>query len=295
MRPEDLAVEHRFATTNGVRLHYAEAGPRDAPPVLLLHGFPELWWSWRHQIGPLVDAGFRVIVPDQRGYGDSEKHGPFHIDTLVSDLVGLLDAAGVPRAHVVGHDWGGAVAWHLAATRPELCDRLVVMNCPHPTMMARALRSSPKQLRNSWYIFMFQLPFFPEWYLVRDDARAVANAFYAMAVDRSAYTAEELAPYRAAMKKPGAARAAVGWYRAAFRDALSGRAALHLPMVEAKTTLIWARPDRALDFDRLVPGTERFVRDLTVRIVEGCGHFLQTEQPTRVNPLLLEGLGAGGA
>lgn len=290
MRPEDLPVVHRFATTNGVRLHYAEAGAPDAPAVLLLHGFPELWWSWRYQIEPLVAAGYRVIVPDQRGYGESEKHGPYDVDTLVADLAGLLAHCGVSRARIVGHDWGGAVAWHLAATRPDLCERLVVMNCPHPRMFGRALRTSRRQQKKSWYMFLFQLPLLPEWYLRRDRARAVKNAFYAMAVNRSAYAEEDLEPYRKAMLAPGAAHAAVEWYRQSFRDAFSGRQRSRIPTIVAKTTLIWARPDHALEYDDLVPGTEKYVRDLTVCTVDGCGHFLQTEDPARVNPLLLEAL-----
>ncbi len=290
MRPEDLPVEHRTATTNGIRLHYVEAGARDRPLVMLLHGFPEFWWSWRFQIQPLVDAGFRVIAPDQRGYNLSEKYGPYDTDTLVADVAGLIEHAGCERAHIVGHDWGGNVAWQFAAQRPEMCDRLVVLNCPHPVMLKRALRTSAEQRRKSYYLFLFQLPLFPERYLVRNDAEPVARAFYAGAVDRSRITTEELMPYRAAMQRPGAAHAAIGWYRAAVRTALSRKKRDRFPTIRANTTLIWGRPDFALDFDACVPGTERFAPNLELRVLDGVGHFCQTEAPERVTPLLLEAL-----
>lgn len=298
MRPSDLDVSHRFATTNGLRMHYVEKGAPGRPLVLLLHGFPDFWWSWRHQIDPLVEAGFRVVAPDQRGYGDTDKHGPYDLDTLVTDVVGLIEALGEERAIVVGHDWGGAVAWHLAATRPERCARLAILNSPHPVVFQRALRS-PEQLRKSWYMFAFQLPVIPELLLTRDRASRVAAAFRASAVDRSHLDDESLAPYRDAILKPGAASGMVGWYRASMRGALK-RAALSAigrapggsyPIIEAETLLLWALDDFALGYDQCVPGTERFVRDLEVRTLERCGHFLQTEAPERVNAHLLEFLG----
>lgn len=295
MGPLELPVAHHTAATNGVRLHYVEAGDRSGPIAVLLHGFPEFWYSWRYQIAPLVEAGYRVIVPDQRGYNDSEKHGPYDRDTLAADIAGLLDVVGAKRASIVGHDLGGALTWHFGARYPAMCERLVVLNCPHPEMFLRALRQSSVQRRLSWYMFMFQVPFIPERYLVRNNAEPIARAFYTGAVDRTRLDERKLAHYRAAMSKPGAARAAVGWYRAWTREALMRRARGPLPRIEAPTTLIWARPDFALDYDSVVPGTERYVRDLTIKTVDGVGHFCQTEAPERINPLLLEALNAGGA
>ena len=293
MRPEDLAVEHKTATTNGIRLNYVEAGAKDRPLVVLLHGFPELWWSWRHQFQPLVDAGFRVIAPDQRGYNNSEKHGPFDAGTLATDIAGLIKVAGVERASIVGHDWGGAIAWRFAAQFPEMTERLVVLNCPHPSMMRRALFESSVQRRKSYYMFLFQLPVLPEWQLTRNNAEAVAKAFYAGAVDRSRISAEELEPYRAAMLKPGAARGALNWYRTAMREGLLPGKKTHAPSkISCPATLIWGRPDFALDYDALVPGTEKYAPKLTIRTLDGVGHFCQTEAPERVNPLLLEALRA---
>lgn len=293
MRPEDLAVEHKTATTNGIRLHYVEAGGRERPLVVLLHGFPEFWFSWRYQIQPLVDAGFRVIAPDQRGYNDSEKHGPYDANTLAADIAGLIEHAGARRAHIVGHDWGGAIAWQFAINHPEMCERLVVLNCPHPAMFKRGLEQSSVQRKKSWYMFMFQLPLLPELWITRKDGKEIESAFYAGAVDKSRLNKEELRYYRDAMLKPGAARAAIGWYRTALRSAfIPGGKKPTFRTIEAPTTLIWGRPDFALDYDALVPGTERFAPKLEVRTLDGVGHFCQTEAPERVNPLLLDALRA---
>src|SRR5262249_30760318 len=154
--------------------HYVEAGKPSDPLVILLHGFPEFWWSWRLQISALVAAGFRVIVPDQRGYADTDKHGPYDLDTLVDDIAGLIRSFRVHRAMIVGHDGGGAVAWHLAATRPELCTRVAILNSPHPVIFRRAL-AKPSQMRRSWYMFFFQLPLLPEIFLTRNDGAAVVR------------------------------------------------------------------------------------------------------------------------
>jgi pimeloyl-ACP methyl ester carboxylesterase len=152
----------RFASVNGIRLHYVEAGT--GPLVLLLHGFPEFWGSWRHQIPALADAGFRVLAPDLRGYNLSSKPAgveSYRVAELVGDVVGLIRHAGEERATVVGHDWGGAIAWATAMRRGERIHRLIILNAPHPAAYLRELRR-PGQLLRSWYVFFFQLPLLPE-------------------------------------------------------------------------------------------------------------------------------------
>lgn len=301
MRLTDLQVEHKTAHVNGVRLQYVEKAPSNggrAPLVLLLHGFPETWWSWRHQIDPIVAAGFRVVAPDQRGYADSDKRGPFDIDTLAADACALVDhvAPQEKRAIVVGHDWGGAVSWQLAATRPEHCTRLVVMNCPHPAMMMRALRSKWSQVKKSWYMFFFQLPILPERFLLHDVERRLPKMFRAMAVDRTRFSNEEMAPIVEAVKKPGAAKAMIGWYRSAIRRGLLRPGlAQKIPRIDAPTLLLWAMEDKALGFDDLVPGTERFVSNLRIDTIPGCGHFVQQEQPQTVNEKLIAFLREGAS
>lgn len=288
MRPEDLPIVHRYATTNGMRMHYVEAGRAGDPLVVLLHGFPELWWSWRHQIQALVAAGFRVVAPDQRGYADSDKHGPYDLDTLSEDIAGLLASLGQKRAMIVGHDWGGAVAWHLAATRPELCSRLVILNSPHPVIFKRALFGNRRQMKRSWYMFFFQLPWLPERLLTRGDASAIVRLLKGNAVRRDHLDEETLAPYREAMRKPGAASGMLGWYRNIPKAALRKRdGRKHFPTIEAPTLLVWGMRDRALGYEDVVPGTEKFVRDLVVERIAEAGHFVQSDAPEEVNEKLL--------
>lgn len=291
MRPADLSVTHHSVQLPSLRLHYVEAG--QGPLVILLHGFPESWWSWRYQLQPLAEAGFRVIAPDLRGYGETGKQGPYDLDTLVGDVCQLIESLGAEqRAIVIGHDWGGAVAWHLASTRPEFCERLVVLNCPHPVMMQRALlgrRPSLAQLKRSWYFFFFLLPIIPEWVLTRHDAANTRRTISSASVDRSHFTEEELRPFRDGIQRPGAASAMIGWYREAVRDgfkrALSPR---KYPQVLQPTLLVWGMEDPALGYEQVVPGTDALVPKLQVAQIPGTGHFVHAERPELVNPALLD-------
>ncbi|MDP3274216.1 MAG: alpha/beta hydrolase [Deltaproteobacteria bacterium] len=285
MTLEALDVQHRYADLDGLTMHYVTRG--EGPAVVLLHGFPEMWWSWRHQIEPLARAGFRVIVPDLRGYNETDKHGPYDIETLTGDVKNLLDSLGISQATVISHDWGGALGWHLAATSPDRVSRLVVMNCPHPAMMQRALRTSAAQRKRSWYMLYFQLPWLPERALRAKQGARLRSLYRAHAKSLENFSDSELQPIVDNVMRPGSASAMLGWYRAAVRDALRGRAT-RLPTIDAPTLLIWARDDKALGYEDLVPGTERFVRNLRVEAVSECGHFVQSERPEQVNALLLE-------
>lgn len=290
MTPSDLKVEHHFVELPTLRLHYVEAG--EGPTVVLLHGFPENWWSWRYQIPALAQAGFRVVAPDLRGYGETDKHGPYDLDTVVNDVCNLVVAlGGEKRVRVVGHDWGGATAWHLASHRPEFCGRLAVLNCPHPALMRERFITRPSwaQLKKSWYMFFFQIPWLPEYLLTKDDAGEIVKQLRGSSVDRAHFGEAELKPFRDAIQRPGAASAMVGWYRAAIRQGLlSPFKAPRYPAITVDTVLIWGMDDSALGFEDLVPGTERFVRHLDVKPIEKCGHFVQSERPDEVNRLLVD-------
>ena len=155
-----MELEHSYIETNGIRLHVVQAGPQSGTPVVLLHGFPENWRCWRRQIPALVEAGCRVIVPDQRGYNLSDKPEgvkAFSMDELFKDVIGLIDVLGYEKVNLVGHDWGAAVAWVVANQHPERLHRLGILNVPHPEVMKRFLKRDLEQLRRSWYIFFFQL------------------------------------------------------------------------------------------------------------------------------------------
>ena len=290
MKPADLAVTHHFVQLPQLRMHYVEAGK--GPLVVLLHGFPESWWSWRHQVQQLADAGYRVIVPDLRGYGETDKQGPYDLDTLVGDVCALIESLGAEkRVKIVGHDWGGAVAWHLASHRFEFCERLVVMNCPHPAIMQRALlgsRLSLAQIKRSWYFFLFAVPFLPEWLLTKDDARNVARMIASSASDPAHFSDDELRPFRDGIQRPGAASAMVGWYREAVRDGLrTVFAPKKYPAITAETLFVWGMKDPALGFEDLVPGTEEFVPRVKVEQIPDAGHFVHAERPAPVNAALI--------
>ncbi len=290
MQPRDLDVAHHFVHVNGIRMHYVEKGR--GPLVVMLHGFPENWWSWRYQIDPLVKAGYRVVVPDLRGYNDTDAIGPYDIDTLADDVRSLIETLHASHATIISHDWGGAVAWRFATRYPAMCDHLVVMNCPHPAIMRKALLSKPSQIARSWYMFFFQLPFLPERAITRDGGAGVMKTLRAHAIDRTNFGDEELRPLAEGVTKPGRATGMLNWYRASMRAGFRPRSEIaNFAAVEMPVLIVWGMGDRALGFEELVPGTERYATKLQVKTIANCGHFVQQEQPERVNRAVLEWLG----
>ena len=271
----------RDVRVNGVRLHCMVEG--EGPLVLLLHGFPETSHAWRKQI-PALAKRFRVVAPDLRGYGRSEK--PRGIDAyrtpvLVEDIATLIHAFGTERAHVVGHDWGGGVAWGLAILRPEVVNRLAVLNCPHPAIMQKALRSNWTQIRKSWYIFAFQLPWLPEWALSRSGAKALKDSLRRSAKPGT-FSDADLDDYARAFSAPGAATGAINYYRAAARSRVpSGK-------IRAPTLLIWAEDDFALGMELTRGIDDLFETTPRVEYVPDTSHWVMEERPEIVNRLLLE-------
>lgn len=286
MNSLDPEVSHRRVTTNGVTLHVATAGPEDGPLLILLHGFPEFWYGWRKQIEPLAAAGFRVWVPDQRGYNLSDKPGPvaaYGVERLVEDVLGLMDAAGASKSLVVGHDWGAAVAWWLALRYPERVEKLAILNVPHPVVMLQHLRRSWAQLKKSWYMGMFQLPYLPERAFTRAGGVPMAKGI-ARTARRGTFTEEELARYREAWLQPGAPSGMINWYRAALR------ASPKIPediRIKVPTLIIWGTGDRFLG-EELGPLSLEVCEDGRLEPLEGVSHWVQHEAPERVNELLLE-------
>lgn len=278
----------RAFTVNGVRLHCVLEGK--GPLVLLLHGFPESSYAWRGQI-PALAEHFRVVAPDLRGYAESDKPprvSDYRLPVLVDDVVGLVKALGDDRAHIVGHDWGGAVAWAAAQTHPEVVDRLAVLNCPHPLPLRRALSSLSRQVLRSWYVLFFQLPEIPESILLRDGAAALGRMLRGSAIRAEAFSEDDILEYRRALSLPGAATAALNYYRAVFRDALTGRTTDPSTIIQAPTLLIWAENDVALGKELTNDMDRFFASDFRIEYVPNTSHWVMEERPELVNRLLLD-------
>ncbi len=287
---ETTGLTHHYGTVNSIRMHWVERG--SGPLVVLLHGFPEFWYSWRHQLGALAQAGYRAVAPDQRGYNLTEKPrgvSAYSIDNLVEDVAALIRQLGEERAVIVGHDWGGGVAWMFAMRQPQMTRRLVVMNCPHPAALQQALRRNPRQMLRSWYILFFQLPKLPELAFRARNYRAIERALRGWALRPGSFSDEDIRAYKEAAAQPGALTAAINWYRAAAREFRRERP---LPRIQAPTLLIWATEDRALGTE-LTRDMERWVSDLQIRYIPKTSHWVQQERPELVNRYLLEFLRDG--
>ncbi len=272
--------------TSGTTLHVVEAGPEDGPLVVLLHGFPEFWYGWRKQIDYLADHGFRVVVPDQRGYNLSDKPNAvsaYGLNHLSKDVVDLIEALGRKKAMLVGHDWGGAVAWWTANRYPEHVERLCILNIPHHVVMQRNLRHNFRQLRKSWYIFFFQLPFLPEQALRAANFKMIAGSLLNTSRPGT-FSSADMAEYQRAWSQPAAMRSMVNWYRAAVRKPAPR---LPSPRITVPTLLIWGAGDKFLGREMAQPSID-FCDDGRLEIIEGATHWVQHEEPKRVNELMTD-------
>ncbi len=285
------AIERFDVTGPSVRLHVRAAGPSDGPLVVLLHGFPEHGGAWRRQLPVLAAAGLRAVAPDLRGYGGSDRSGPYDVDTLADDVAGLVEALGHRRAAIVGHDWGAAVGFALAARQPASVDRLVVLNGPHPAALARELRRNVRQIVRSSYIGLFLLPWLPERLLSARDGALVGRLVRAATRRQDAWAGGELEDYGAAMARPGRAAAALGYYRALVRRPWRAASTAAWPRVGCPTLVVWGLLDPSLGpelvaRDRLAPLFAPGVVPDVVTIA-GAGHFVHHEAATEVNDALL--------
>ena len=288
-----VSLERQWVDGAGVRLHVRAAGPDDGPLVVLLHGFPEFWYGWRHQIPALAEAGCRVVVPDQRGYnrsGAPRAVAAYDLDRLADDVCALIEAAGRDRASVAGHDWGAMVGWHLAHTHPERLRRLAILNVPHPLVFRRALRSSPAQLLRSTYALFFQVPALPEWLLERNNGQGLA-ALLRWSSHPDTFDEADLALYRRAWRRPGRLRGMLNWYRAAARRAL--RTAPSSAPIDVPTLVVWGAQDVALH-RRMAAPSAAMCTDGHLEVLDDATHWVQHDAPATVNRLLRDHLAAEG-
>ena len=283
---DDSNMNERTVSANGFEFHVHEAGQGDRL-ALCLHGFPELGFSWRHQLPVLADLGYRAWAPDLRGYGATRprlhRRRDYLTPDLIADVGALIDAAEPSETVLIGHDWGAVLAWYFAIQQTRPLDKLVIMNVPHPARFQQQLRTL-SQLRKSWYVFFFQLPWLPERSLGRNDAQPIADVFSEMAVHPERFDDDVLDTYRRAAAEPGALRAMINWYRGMV---LSGRKLRKggFPMIETPTMMVWGEQDTALGKE-LAEGTDEFVADLTLRYLPEASHWVQQDQPEVVNAML---------
>ncbi len=285
----DAPWKHEHVEANGIRFHYVTAG--EGPLVLLLHGFPQFWYGWRHQI-PALATRFKVVAPDLRGYNDTERPrrvADYRTGVLASDVAGLVRVLGYDKAHLVGHDWGGGVAWTTALQQPEVVAKLAVLNCPHPLLFAKALRSNLRQLGRSWYMFFFQIPAVPELVFRLFAKRIIDRTFRGLAIRKDTFTDEDLRRFHEALAKPGALTAAINYYRATFRNFSAMRELERAPkMIGVPTLLVWAENDVALGKELTYGMEPLFSGPFRIHYVPACSHWVNEEQPELVNRLLLE-------
>lgn len=263
-------------------LHVACAGPTSGPLTILLHGFPEFWFGWRHQMAALAEAGLRVLAPDQRGYNLSSKPrdlAAYHLDRLANDVLALADRYGAERIRLVGHDWGGIVGWWLASRSPERIERLAVLNAPHPDILAAYARRHPVQALRVGYFAAFQVPRLPEAGLRAAGFLALRQALH-LTSRPGTFSAEDIARYREAWSQPGALEGMLNWYRAVRfrRRRVEGR-------VRVPTLILWGRKDVALSPD-LAAACLDHCEDGRIEWLPEATHWLHHEEPARVNAML---------
>ena len=272
-----------------VALHTMEAGPPDGPAILFLHGFPEFWFGWHNQLDFFANQNYRVIAPDQRGYNLSSKPANvknYTLEILAADVAELISQLGSGKVVLVGHDWGGAVAWAVADKYPELLEKLIILNMPHLKILNHALRHNKKQMLRSWYAGFFQLPALPE---------IMVKAFNFKLLERSlttssrpgTFTEAELTAYRQAWKQPGAIKAMLNWYRATKYNSFRFK-----PAIEVPTLMLWGKKDKFLGEELALPSIEMCTNGQLIFLKE-ASHWLHHEEPDRVNTLILNFLKAG--
>lgn len=278
-------IKFDYAQIGDVKLHYATAGDGEKL-VVLLHGFPEFWYSWRKQIVALSDE-YTVVAPDLRGYNLSDKPenvSDYEIDKLVDDVTGLINELGYKKAYIVGHDWGAGVAWAVAATHPEYVERLVAMQVPPPSVWKK--NQTLNQFLASWYMFFFQIPKLPEWLMRQNNYKGLADGLRKSTAEKGVFSDEEIAEYKKAWSEDGALTGALNYYRANIFKRMFGKSSNQ--KIKVPTLFIYGEKDHAV-----LPETVQNVGDFIdaeyeeIRIPES-GHWVQQEAPQAVTDSIRE-------
>eukprot|EP00090_Calanus_glacialis_P014310 TRINITY_DN23082_c0_g1_i1.p1 TRINITY_DN23082_c0_g1~~TRINITY_DN23082_c0_g1_i1.p1 ORF type:complete len:339 (-),score=90.62 TRINITY_DN23082_c0_g1_i1:30-1046(-) len=277
---------HKYMSVNGTKIHYVEAGDFDKPLMLFVHGFPEFWFSWRHQIKHFK-KNYRVVAMDTRGYNESDKPAgieEYILKNLVEDVKGLVEGLGVSKFTLVAHDWGGAIAWNMAAIYPEMVDNLIICNLPHVLALEDAQKSSWSQMLKSWYMVFFQCPVLPELFTLMEDIKIMnGNMKDAKEEDK-----EVLEAYKYAFRDFTTWNRGINYYRAAltnkgleFAKSIKGR----LSSIEVRTLHIFGTGDKYLGLDS-AQASAKYVKNYQLELLDGVSHWVQQEAHEQVNALM---------
>lgn len=270
---------------SGITLHVVEEGPQDGKLLIFLHGFPEFWYGWRHQISYFAQQGYHVVVPDQRGYNLSDKPksvADYSLDKLSEDVVALIDHFKKQKAVIVGHDWGGVVAWWTAFRFKKRVEKNIILNVPHPRVMQKYLATDPTQTLRSWYILFFQLPFLPEKMMTFVGPQSLRQSSRA-----GTFTDTDLEFYQKAWSQPGALTGMINWYRAGLRHPPKK---LGTERITVPTLLIWGKKDAFLKHQMAQPSVDLCDTGKLVYL-ENASHWVAHEEPQEVNRLIQEFIG----
>jgi pimeloyl-ACP methyl ester carboxylesterase len=281
-----MELMKRQVLANGLSFETFECGVGDRL-ALCLHGFPSHATCWDAQLPMLAALGFRAWAPNQRGYGGSSRPRgatAYAIDRLLEDIAAIIDASAAKSTVLIGHDWGGLLAWFFAARRLRPLDALIVLNAPHPACAAVAFRHW-RQLRKGWYLAAFQIPFLPDACLRFNRAWLLGRVMAAVAGSRAVFSAERLEFYRAEAARPGAVTAMLNWYRGMVRGGVPREMKAVFPSIEVPTLVIWGDGDAVLDSSCL-EGLDRYVANLTESRLPGVSHWVQEEAPEAVNAIV---------
>ena len=279
-------METGYAQTNGIRLHYVTEG--EGSLVILLHGFPEFWYSWRRQI-PVLSKSFKVVALDMRGYNLSDKpegRAAYTAPELAADIKGIVHHFGYEKAIVVGHDWGGGVAYAFARRYPENLEKLVILNSPHPSLMMKNLKENPRQLLRSWYMIWFQLPLLPEFFMSRMLKKIIRDSFLGWAVHKENFPEDDLEKYVEVFRKPGTLTAALNYYRAFFVK-IHENQEKHSRRITCPSMVIWGENDKALGKELTYGLNKYHTGPFELHYIPNCSHWVQNDCPEAVNDLLL--------
>ncbi|MEA3040453.1 MAG: hypothetical protein QOE79_2966 [Sphingomonadales bacterium] len=280
--PQLAGVEHRYELVDGVRLHYAEAGPPSGEVVLLQHGWPQHWWMWRDLIGPLSDR-FRVIAPDLRGHGWSQKPaGDYRKDALMRDLLGLLDNLGIERVRWVGHDWGAYTGMLAALRHPERIERFVCMSIPHPWQKERGVLETAS---SAWYQLILAAPILGKLAIGR---LGFPRLVLTKARVKGSYTDEELETYMSVLRQPDATEASMRVYRHFLLHELIPAATGGFKEERLTVPTRWIVGEKDRVSGNADDGYRDHADDMTLEQVQGAGHFLPEEVPDLVRERVLE-------